>query len=1621
MISSLENGPTEEDLELLLGGKDGGEREEVFFVDLRGEPDDLHRTDYQEDSNRLNEEVDLKKTASQQGIDKLLGRLKRHKATRPKKKVSKRKKKSKTKNDFDCISIDSDDFVVPDDEVIPPDWEYNFEEPIVCQNATFYNNVDNILTRKAENLNGNENEISRDGDLMNISATGRNAIKEEERFCDGMNGINFDKEYIDDKDNTVLIVENHLLNNELDDEDDLEQTNSMGDNLNSFLKQLTRDKVSEKLKTHEHELTAVKSCDLILEERISKLEILNVCIKVVQKALKEFERNAESHKRCESSFKLQNGEISCLLIVFKSIDIEFSNLCCYGNINNTCSNINTDTGADIMSSFYLIQSYLDLFYRNILNSLDNNVSSGRAREVNLDFLKELHSEMIAFLESKFEEISRFLGTSSQLNDLVLLLFLKILGLTLLVEHLLIRTIMIEKTQGGAPNLLLHERSSPTFFNKENLLNKGQVSKILRRVLKRMLDDLLDFTFKESLDDRGMSSLQYILVLTLFMNCKVSGDLIFTFISESYAKYKNSTFNVLLVHYYAMISYSNVIDFKFDVSKLFPRIIFDLKSKSSGKKEYLSHYYLLNEYLKSVSVYQLNNTSCGNKLESLLYCLSDSKFLYNINNESHQVNAFLALFSNFSSREPFQSNINGSKLRGIRDQLSVFEKKLKNILFLNSGKEGIDCLVEEITGTHLTSACTNERIDVLGLTEEIYTSLLGLLVNLVNNSKDLCMILKFIKSNFEFEKVEENISKTDITMHYITYNSLFSSLLEADSRNLDNLPVLSVYNSYSDENDQINNFLLTEMVLNDKGDSDGDFSERINLNRSYKLFIQTLLGSSKIGPHFEKEFHLEILHNIIALIDSFSQGNSNLDCLKYDHKLELKELLHFDNKFITNNNSNIYSLKTCELILHSNLISKFNSNALFAHFINTGTKFFNACGNNNTCEIINVDIKKNIFNENDELIRILKYFRIITEEILDIYIISIANLPNEEFGRACNDLVGGILSLISNLASLLFDHLCELDDSVVCNFLRYYFGLVSEKLFYHMKRFKDEKILEPFVFHSFRAFGEFIFRFAERFSGNAEMKLQAYSFMVVLYLIMFSVKHCELKSYYNDYLELERKIFENMKIPNIEILCISQMDNNKKVAGRLSDYDLMNYCFKKKICKKLNSLYHRLHDVGVIDDFWKVKVISILNYVELLSDTREENKHNFNQTPTILNFNDLIFELYFDYFTHHLDGEALQIINKKLITSSLNLYSSRNIFGLLLNIILRGIHEKDKANMEELNLNWNHVNNSIKGYINQVKDESLVNIWVNYDFMHMFMIPSSFSCKFINIRIQFWTNILSIPLSKVLLNPNQDFLKVKTTLEFPLSYLKKLLLFKDFDLVRENLLEFSINFVIDSTRLIHLSYFKLILKMFMAKVHNSSDSSSLEFQELTQFIFKLLTYMTLVSQKLAIEIEQDMNSVSSAFKVYKNIKFDILDNISLLTSYLHEVSKTVHEMLTSNQQFTQDDYETHLSSSGHEMLRKKTEWINHFIYYSSRSDHSENQAKFSILEYIFKINDDRSLSTELQKLPQIFNHIKRKTSSQITHKSPFCTHFPASQSCSFSKVSLQLFEDICICPKLKKSL
>ncbi|OII75475.1 uncharacterized protein cubi_01996 [Cryptosporidium ubiquitum] len=1580
MISSLENGPTEEDLELLLGGCN--KEEQLLFVDLREEPDDFEETNYQENFNNLNsgdyiERNDNKKNQYE------AGKLRKHRA-KPKKTRPKRKR-NQFKDNSDRISIDSDEFVVPDDEIIPPDWEYNYEKPIVCQNVTFYNKVDNILTSKFENVgnfnnNGKECNCSEDldedldEDLINNLVINRSGLKTK-KYQIKMSGIDIDKDYIDDKDNTALIVESHMVKDNLDDE---EQVIYVDKKLDSFLKQTDQSKVINKIKSDDSELIIDKSDDLIMNTETLNFGILNIYFKIMS-IFEGFEKYNKSQDYIENSLNLEENDISTLLIIFKSIDIEFSN---FSNNKNSCNSNNNSSSSS--GNFDLIQIYLDLFYKNILNLFS------KVQNFNSAFLKELHFEMIGFLESKYEEVINL--DSSKLDNKAIFLFLRVIGLTLFFEHLLIRSIKIEKSSESKVQNM--NEIVPVFFGNENILNKNNVSKILRQILKKMLDHLLDLALKDNLKDK-MNDFQCILILTLFFNFKLSGDLIFTIISEKYHKESNLNSEIFLFYYYAMIVYSNITDLKFDISKLFAKFIFEFKNKSSSKKDCLSHYYLLNEYLKTVSVYQINNINCGNKFESLLYWLSDSNFLYNVN-KKNEMNIFLSIINDKESNlEIFYSNIHlsYSKLKEIYHKISCLEGKFKRILFLDFGQND-DSTFTEITGGIILQDDI-KKIDIFELTEEIYFYLFNLLINFMKNSKELNLLLKFIHIHFDFEKAS-NICKNDITMHYLVYNSLFTALLANSKKFEFEIPILDLYEIYLDENDKINNYLLTEMVLNCNNTEDNHFIKKIQLNKNYKLLIQTLLGSSKFGPHFEINFHIDIIYNIITLIESLDEKNSKFDYLRDINKLKLNDLLGFNsNKIIPKNNFNKYSLNSNELFLHSLLISKFNSNALFTHTINTGTKLSLTLKKNNTCKI-HVDNNNNsnnkLHNIENELIKVMIYFKIIIEEILDIYFDSIYKISDDKLNQKNIDFIDEIFNLINNLSIFLVWNLFELNDSTVCNFLRYFFGLISDKLLYYTKYFKNNKnnggqICELFIFHTFRNLGEFILKFFDKFNQNITLKCEIYSFMIVLYLLMFNIKHFSLKYHYIEYFKLEKKVFEKIQIlNNNDIFDISKIKSKKKIVGKLKNNNLINYYIKKRVCNNLSSIYKL---VGVISNLWKSKIKTILDYIEFYDSSDNESLNSESKT---FNINGLILELYFYYYISYLDNEVLQIINKKAITNSINLYSSNNIFGLLINFILKGISEnhinKNTTTME-LILNWNHINNSVKGYINQLKNDLLINIWINYDFIQMIMIPSSFSCRFIYMRINFWVNILSIPLSKMLINCNEDFNNVRITLEYPLKYFKKLIILKDIDVIEENLVNFSINFIIDSVRLIHLSYFKIVLKMLISKIQNT-EKYHLEHEELTKLILNLLNYMTVISQK--IKIEFDSNQINSKFEIDDNIKSDILDIISLIISYLNQVSKVVHDILINKKELIHNYYSNSFDGKtfyqiNYESLKKKTEWINYFIYSSNLnySNNSESQEKYNILEYILKNSDRYSLSVEFQKLPKIFQYIKKKTSKRITYK------------------------------------
>ncbi|KAF7458856.1 hypothetical protein HWI79_543 [Cryptosporidium felis] len=1545
MISNLENGPTEEDLEVLLGVS--SEEEKVSFVDLRDDPRKLGvELDVGfEQNNALESEIRDENSSFIENST-----FNRKKLKRKNRKVKpRRKRRNHFRNDLDELSVNSDDFVVPDDEIIPPDWEYNFEKPIVCQNVTFYNKINNILTSKMRDES--EDEYSKE-DMEMKRMTSKHCNKSS--FP-----TEIDLGYIDDKDKTELIVESHLAEENLDCEDHVASEEG---GLETTLEELFRNSQEIKVRNLSSELTKVVK-EINTNQEIPKIS--------VSKLMELF---CKKDHDCFTEIDLKGfkGErISNLLLLFKSIDLEF------GNSVSKNSNRNS------------INLYFKSFYASLSDSIRND-----SKHLNPSLLKELHFEMISFLQSKFDENLSL--EKHNFNTQRFLMLLQILGLTIFVEHILVYSLK------SKCEILVNRVPERTIeiFNDENLIDKSKVSKPIRQILKRSLYYILEMNF-DSKSETKPEEFANILILTLFLNSKLNGDAIFTLISEYFSQNSRSPFEIITVYIYLVFAYCNVSDLKFDIDKMSFKALFDIR-EVSDKFQALNYLHLLNEYLKVLNVYRVNNKNSSGKFDSFLYWLSDSKLFYTVsNNTNNRMNAILEIlglgemhFSEILKIDIFEFC---SKLKNIHKNLLSIDIKIKNQLYLGFNKainsnniicsDNFECLNNtNIADSHLI------------LIQEIYFNILNCLVNLLKSPNELNLLLKFIKSNFDFDKIYL-ISTNDIFMHFITYNSLFG-ILTTNSHNLEfEVPIIEIYNCYLEENDKINNFILTEMVLNENHNEVNILSAKINLNKQLKFLIEIFLGSSKFGIQFEKGFHLYLFENISVIMESFFELNGE--------KLEVKslisslsdkrfdELIEIEGEILQSRKSpNICTFHSDFLSFYSKIISGFNINFFFMHTEKVGIESLPAHGN----YVDEIHNRKLDGLDMNDFKRVFLSLRVFLEIVVDNYLISLVDEIELERNKSVDieQKVGEIFRLMENISVFLLNCMLRFDKLAISIFFRYYFRLISDRLCDYRTNFKDnkhgKKFISMLIYKSFNLLGNIIIIFRTNVfeEQNEEIYSEIYSYLIILNLLLFEMAEFLSLNHFKNLLNLKNKIFKIIIRTIEEESEVKITRRKRKATFYINKSKLTDYIIMKRTCHDLKKLYRNVKRLNI---FWVNKVKFVLNLI--LSD--EEIVFQ-DSSFDVSKKSELVQELFFDYYTSGLgDSEILQMFNRKIMSHSFNLFSSNNIYGLLINVIIRGMSEKSHNQLKLLEvLNWNHVNNSIKGYINQLRDDKIIKTWINYDFIQLIMIPTIFSSAFINMRINFWINIFSIPLSKMLIGDSSDYNKVRIILKYPNSYFSQLLLLVNSTIFQENLLIASINFIIEINRFIYLSFFSVISNIFETNASHEGETFSTEIQGLEKLFTKLLTTIMLISKHLITSLS-DNKVNNSIYSGDENLKIQIIDNLSILNTYIIEVSKFpgLRSLKTKSTSIKELKENTLIQDIKHEIITKQNSWINCFIYSSDSKFSDKNEYINHIFNYISKRNDLFPLPLEIQRLPTIYQYVAKvisKKNNLISHTTELYSEF-----------------------------
>ncbi|KAH7648294.1 hypothetical protein FG379_000218 [Cryptosporidium bovis] len=1614
MLSNFDNGLTEEDLDILLGTSDeeqnrhnngNYQRDECasykYDIDDKNKSDDslilkkynIPNKDNENSINDSNYHTKIKKRVNVR-INKSIKNKNKKTAEKTSKFNKKREKKSINFNiDND---IDSDEFVVPDDEVIPPDWEYNYEKPIVCQNVTFYNRVDSMIdsVKRAKN--------------------------EEFKVDSGVELYNIEQEYMDDKDNTELILKDRLLMVEDDIECEVIKGKTSGfklENTSGKNKSNICDLNNcNTLEGNSLELNAYK-----LGEMTKNIHKLCTNLNLFYNEIKI--NNLGKFVPLDVSCEKIGEKISHLSLFFKAIDVEFSGLLLPDGKDG--KSIEGNGLKSNLNLFFLLLSDLIYDYKKIYIE-NNNVTVKNAvkREI-CSHLKETHIDMVKFINSNQENI--FLNEKKLDDKFVqtIHLFIRIIGLTLTLESFLVHCIKNfrdsdeSKSKVSVEYGLIETYLFTVYDNISNMFNKGTVSKLLRQILAKILDFIIRVYVKNN-------SLYSSLLLILFINTKLKGTDMFIYINEVLLTEEINAIDSISLYSCLLFCYYGIAENAFNPCIIFPKRLFVeilKKDNYSDQDEFFKLLSCLNEYLAKVNVYIINKKVYLSENDITLYFIEFvlelitfnstcvSNFIENTISVYTKENSFLNLISN-SVKLVFC--LKHCKYKNLSNIFVFGHEIINKFIFIYDNfiesKKG--CFNSEI-GNFLSIVSNKSKqynLNYLKISFSLFIHVFNVVINSSNFSISLWDKILNRIIGMDFHNICK-AEKEDIFSHFIVYSCAFSALCSnCENRSLS----LYLLNKYNEEAELIMNYLLTEIVLDEQedsnltcdnfGDNNGNSNKRlvcqgnIELLKNLKTII-SLLVSDKLNIYSK----LDVLDSVVELFETIS----NLD---YDKPKgsELFLIMFASKQTCMPENSEAKNNVHKDCMLFLQILST------IMNYVDVKSEFSSCENKNSECNSENCNCKI------DENIIVKLFF--FMERVMNLLFNnnSLILLSSYSIGLSIVPKLFELLNKVGNIAiKLSFNlnilHILEEKQGKL-------FKLISNKLV-ELKANKEnngfcESLLEPLISKLIIKCLSLVYNFWENFQTkyniicnngdcsnvNNNIKLEVYYFILVLNFLVFDDLRY-LKKYRSHFKINEKLLFNEFKLNHSTNDCLSIISmkklNTKKC--RLENDKLHIFLLLKKIAKHIGEFYSLTLNLNTEKDFdyytnliKNIVVDHILKnwIIDERKDKRLDSKEiNVNKTRS-----EAYIKLFFYYYTYSNDKQFHLYLNKKLIQFPINLYQCETLYGFMLNFYIKG----GEAGKDNDVLNWNHISNSIKGMINQLGNDDEVSTWIIHTLFGFFMIPSVLETTFVALRSQIWSNILSIPLSTLLISVNSSNTSESghtlcNVVKYTYIYFHELYLFilncyklneknSTFGLTNVEFIPInvSINFIVDLNRLIHLSYFDITLSnitnirnnCYCDKVCDKNaktiEPQRQEFNKCSEMFSKLLLTLLLITDILKKAIIE--SKAESEKHQYKSVSLDIINQLSYLKYYIFEKSILIlynSEIIDNIRKNSLTDKASLFCIQRNCNIEIQSHWINEVININGTFKTELSNNNNNILKYVVRNNGINKNNRIFSRIPVIY--------------------------------------------------
>ncbi|KAH8741304.1 hypothetical protein FG386_000211 [Cryptosporidium ryanae] len=1588
MLSNFENGLTEEDLDLLLCNED-----EQY------EHNDEHYCGSDNKERNISENsISFFNFEGKRKVKSATNRRANSKSN----KSSRKRRKNHINVDLEN-GIDSDEFVVPDDEAIPPDWEYNYEKPIVCQDVTFYNRVDSMINSVWRTGSGEKCEKDLNIEFFNI-----------------------EKDYIDDKDNTELILKDGLLKIENEaDHTVFEKKNSRKKASNSGFETKNENSSSVDFKVNRNRgIDNTGTYELCVN--------LNLFYKEVETVSSN---KSDSPGSCSEGIK---NKASRLSLLFKAIDVEFSGL----SLSQDRDQVRIESLKTNLNLFFLVLNDLILDHRKTFSG-NNKIQKALFKQEIFSYLKETHLDMTGFINTSQENILSSERVMSDEFVKTVNLFIRIIGLTLSVESFLVHCIKsfsgFKENQDEVPFKCNPEDTCvfTVFDSTSSMFLKGAVSKLL----KQILDKILHYVVGEYAKDYRNSNIYSSLILTLYINAKLKGTDVFMQLNDILLSNKISTLDSLSLYSCLLFSYFGIKESKFSPCIVFPKRLFiDIMNRDNriDHEEFFKLLCCLNDYLVNVNLYIINEKLDFTESDVILHLIEfvlefltfnsmyGSDIIAGMISTNAYKNSFFNVVTDSIRLALYFKNYSYENLSGI---FLLGQNIIDNFIFIVNDSFNIGLAKSKASEllNVMSKAPKRKNLNYLKISFTLFLNIFNVILNSSNCSTSLWDSVLRTILNIEFGNMCR-LEREDILFHFFVYSCVFSAICSCFKNSEYDALLLYLFDKYNSETELIMNYLLTEILLDEQDQSSSVCVCDLNGGFNNKDQVKEIEG-------FKKGFlqsNIELVKNLRVVISLLVSGKLSL----YPKLESLEDAIGLFNRI-------------------SDFDEQLDSGPFLSACVNSANSRYGKTETRNEArreylaflEMISIlmnstDIADNFgvcLSEKDEkaLLKLLAF----TEKIENLMFKSNCKTLFLLFSSrdSRHEIVSKLFEFLNNLLYLVIRTSFSLNLlDLLEGKLGETFKLVSGKLVEikthkgknrefgesSLKSFSSKFLIECLclVYNSWEKFQEGYNLNCSHYCTHMREKIkqEVYYVFLIINLLVFDDFYY-LNNYHSSHFKLNEKLLFN---------CLNSTDS---VNFNLTGNDSKKRFFSKKYTLKKNKsciflLLERITNyvrefyslTSHLDsekrfDCYKDLVRGVMSDYILdrwVIDKREDKKLDFVGLNVSKIKSDTYIKLFFYYYIYSNDKQFSFYLNKKLIEFSINLYQCEVLHGFLLNMCLKG----NETSTENGLLNWIHVGNSIKGMINQLGDDHKVSAWIVNNLFDFFMVPSILETKFITLRSQIWSNILSIPLSTLL---TMDASCAKTGYEDTLNniikytYLychKVYLLVLNFSKLNDKnstfglsnnfiLANISINFIFDLNRLIHLSYFDIAINSIKTNHSRCSRVNDGNLNRSSGMFSNLLLKLLFISnifQKLLVENAFESERHESVFREIFNrlncLDYYITEKSILLLYHLRVIDGVDKASLT--------DKVSLLYKKKNCNLDVQRPWVNEFTSKKavSTDEYSENN---NILEYVTHNNGIDNGTSIFSRIPVVygqfisFNKNKKRIINSLlkdkSYKFLFCSN------------------------------